>query len=273
MPELPEIETIKNQLKEKIVGLTIKNIEIRKPKLFYGNKNLILNKKIVDVRRRAKIVIIDLENDYHLLFHLKMSGQLLFDSPKDKNHIQLPNKFSHIIFDFGDGQYLYFNEMRQFGWARIVNSGELKVESEKLGIEPLSKEFIFDQFKKIILKKPKSKIKPMLMDQSLIAGIGNIYASEICFYAKVLPDRIINALKKKELKDLYNGTIKILKNAIKYQGTSADQYLTITGEPGSFVNHLQVYGQEGQKCPRCSGIIKKIKLAGRGTYFCPICQR
>jgi len=295
MPELPEVETITRQLNSKITNLVIADVEVRKAKLFRGDKEDVIGGKVIKVWRRAKMIIIDLkprhpelvsgsgkkrilnqvQNDklLYLIFHLKMSGQLLLVSKHDKQLVKLPNKFSHVIFNFTNGDKLFFNEMRQFGWVRIVKNKELKVESDKLGIEPLSKDFTFKKFKEILDKKTKAKIKPMLMDQKLISGIGNIYASEICFYAKVLPTRLIGSLSDKEQRDIYNGIKNILLKAIKYKGTSADLYITTTGEKGDFEKYLQVYGRQGKKCLRCKdGIVKKIKLGGRGTFYCPVCQ-
>ncbi len=273
MPELPEVETITRQLNSKITNLVIADVEVRKAKLFRGEKEDMIGAKVIKVWRRAKMVIIDLDNDLHLLFHLKMSGQLLLVGKYDKQFVKLPNKFSHVIFNFTNGDKLFFNEMRQFGWVRVVKSEELKVESDKLGIEPLSKDFTFKKFKEILGKKTKVKIKPMLMDQKLISGIGNIYASEICFYAKVLPTRLIGSLSDKEQCGIYNGIKSILLKAIKYKGTSADLYITTTGEKGDFEKYLQVYGRQEKKCLRCKdGIVKKIKLGGRGTFYCSACQ-
>jgi formamidopyrimidine-DNA glycosylase len=298
MPELPEVETIKRQLVGKVTGLNIQKIEILKPKLFKGNSEDIIGAKIEKISRRAKMFVIDLvnrrptlinktqtnaETKLHLLIHLKMTGQLIY---VDKNgayggghpippfNLTVPNVYSHIIFDFTDGSRLYFNDLRQFGWIKVLSSEELDKEFEKIGIEPFSKEFTFSYFIKILEKKKKSPIKLVLMDQALMVGIGNIYANEICFMAHVMPDRKIETLNKKEMEKIYDAIFVILNSAIKYQGTSAVDYVTLEGKTGSYDQHLMVYGKTGEPCPnKCSGNVEKIKLGGRGTFFCRSCQR
>jgi formamidopyrimidine-DNA glycosylase len=283
MPELPEVETIKKQLEKKVIGLTIKDVVINKPKLFKGEPEDIIGAKIISVERRAKMFVIDLDNCKHLLIHLKMTGQLIY---VDKNgayggghpippfNFTVPNVYSHIIFDFADGSKLYFNDLRQFGWIKVLSSEELDKEFEKTGIEPFSKEFTLPRFIEILNQKKKSPIKLVLMDQALMVGIGNIYANEICFMAHVMPDRKIESLNKKEMKEIYDAIFVILNSAIKYQSTSAVDYVTLEGKTGSYDQHLMVYGKAGEPCPnKCSGTIEKIKLGGRGTFFCRSCQR
>jgi len=303
MPELPEVETIKRQLKGKIVGKTIVDVEVREQKLFQGKVSDVIGAKITDVRRRAKMLVINLgksknivrarreflhrnlsesKNKLHLLFHLKMSGQIIYRNkqgkfggghPIPKFDTKLPGKMTHVIFTLNDKSHIYFNEMRQFGWVKVLDDGGLKVEFNKYGIEPLSKELTFAKFKQIFLRRKRSQIKPVLMDQKLVVGTGNIYASEICFLAHVLPTRTVGLLSDSELKGVYNGIKKILPVAIKYQGTSADLYVNAVGEPGKYEQYLMVYGKAHKKCPKCEHIIKKIKQSGRGTYYCPACQR
>lgn len=327
MPELPEVETIKRQLGEKIKGLVIEKVEVRKKRLFKGESKEIIGAKIADVKRRAKMLIIDLKkshleflpagrqgisgsnknkkipkqvrNDIYLLIHLKMSGQLIFvdksgkygpSSPRlrgvsvkhtflskfnNKDQIIVPNKYTHITMFFKSGEKLYYNDLRQFGWIKVVDEKELERQLKKNGSEPLDKDFSLNKFEEIIKTKKRSKIKPTLMDQSLIAGIGNIYASEICFYAGVMPDRIISNLSEYELKKLYKGIKKILSAAIKHQGTSTDLYVNLAGQKGKYESYLQVYGREKEKCERgeCVGKVKKIKMAQRSTYYCDKCQK
>lgn len=282
MPELPEIETIKRQLEDKIVGKKIVDIEVRKQKLFQGKISDVVGTKIAGIKRRAKMLIIDLNNKKHLLFHLKMSGQVIYRNktgkfggghPIPRFDTELPGKVTHVIFTLDDKCHIYFNEQRQFGWIKVLNDVGLKKEFAKYGVEPMSNEFTFAKFKELILRRKRSKIKPVLMDQKLIAGIGNIYTSEVCFYAHVLPTRTVGSLSDNELKAVYEGIKKILPIAIKYQGTSADLYVNAAGEPGRYEQYLKVYGRVGNKCPRCGRIIKKIKQSGRGTYYCPGCQK
>lgn len=277
MPELPEVETIKNQLKRKIVGKKIKAVEIRLAKMIQGLKakefeKLIKGAKIENVDRRAKLLIINLSNNYSLIIHLKLSGQIIYQSKtlnlKSKKH-------THLIYYFTDGSILLHNDLRQFGWVRLIKTSELEkyFQKESFGPEPLAKDFTLEKFKELLNQKPRQKIKPLLMDQTFLAGIGNVYAQEACWGAKILPTRLVKTLEEKEITDLYHCLIKILKEAIRYHGSSVDDYLDAEGKEGEYVARLKVYGREGEKCSRCGEKIKKITLAGRGTYFCQSCQK
>jgi len=283
MPELPEVETIKRQLVDKVVGLTIENVLVNKPKLFVGNPQKIIGLRVLRVMRRAKMIIIDLENDQHLLIHLKMSGQLIYADkfgqyggghPIPPSNIPVPNKFTHIIIEFSNGSKLYYNDIRQFGWIKILTKKKLEDELKKLGPEPLTEEFTPEKFRENLFIHNKSKIKPTLMDQSVVAGVGNIYACEACFMARIDPRRQIKSLTTQEIKSLFCAIKKVLALAIKYRGTSADAYVTLEGRKGDYYNRRLVYNREGEQCPNnCGGKITKIMLAGRGTYFCPMCQK
>lgn len=290
VPELPEVETIKRQLSEKIIGLTIKNIEVKNPRSFLGNPDKLQGLKVQCVSRRAKMIIIDLtvgvrnsDSSLHLLIHLKMTGQLVY---VDKNgqfggghpvppfNTEVPNKFTHVSFEFTDGSHLYFNDIRRFGWIKVIESSELRAELEKFGPEPLSSDFTPEDFKARLLQHKNLKIKPVLMDQTVIAGLGNIYAAEACFYAKIRPDRKIFALSDQDFKNIFEGIKKILPLAIKYQGVSADNYVTLEGKQGDYYKKLWVYDREGKPCPnKCRNQISKMKLGGRGTYYCKKCQK
>lgn len=282
MPELPEVETIKRQLESKIAGLTIRNVEIKKKRLFMGDPKEIMGAKARAIKRRAKMIIIDLDNNLHLLVHLKMTGQLIY---ADKNERfggghpippfaeKMPGKYTYIIFDFSDGSHLYYNDIRQFGWIKVIERGELREEIKKYGPEPLSKDFTWAKLRENLLKHKNLKIKPTLMDQSVVAGLGNIYAAEVCFQAGIRPDRKISTLIDQDFKNLYESIKNVLALAVKYQGTSADSYVTLEGKKGNYESKLWVYGRNGQPCPnKCGGVVQKMMLAGRGTYFCSACQ-
>ena len=276
MPELPEVETIKNQLKEKIVGKTIKEVKVNLPKMIKGLSakefiTKVKGAKVKDVARRAKLLIIFLSSGDSLIIHLKLTGQIIY-----KNQIKNQNyKHAHIIYHFKDKSVLFHNDLRQFGYVRLMETANLPefFLKEKFGPEPLEKNFTLEKFRKIIFQKPRREIKPLLMDQNFIAGVGNVYASETCFCAKVLPTRMIENFKDDEIKNIYQCLLNILRAAIKFQGTSADAYLDIHGREGRYLSKLKVYGREGEKCLRCGGQIKKIILKGRGTFYCPKCQR
>lgn len=283
MPELPEVETITRQLNQKTKGLVIQNIKITNEKSFVGNPKDIIDAKIINNYRWAKNIVVDLSNKYHLLIHLKMTGQLIF---VDKNgkfgggypvppfNIEVPNKFTYVSFEFTDGSHLYFNDIRKFGWIKLLNSEQLDREMQNIGPDPLASYFKINEFQEKLLVHKNKMIKPVLMDQSVIAGIGNIYAAEVCFYAKIRPDRKISTLSDQDFKNIFEGIKKILPLAIKYQGVSADNYVTLEGKQGDYYKKLWVYDREGESCPnKCGGKITKIKLGGRGTYYCKKCQK
>jgi len=286
MPELPEVETIKNDLKKKILnkkitGVTVKLARIVKndPKLF---RRILAGNSILDIDRIGKLMIARLEKgEYYLLIHLKMTGQLLYcrgetviagghSLPKIVGC--LPNKYSRVIFAFADGSHLFFNDLRTFGYLKLAGADELEKVKENFGLNPLSPELNVISLGKI-LKNRQTNIKAVLLDQKLIAGIGNIYADEILFAARVKPNRLANKLKTSEIEKIANASKKVLKQAIKYRGTTFNDYVDAAGKVGGFVRRLKVYGREGESCQRCGVVVKKIKVAGRGTRWCPGCQR
>ncbi len=300
MPELPEVETIRRGLAAKIKGLRIKKIEVLLAKQFQGRPGEIEGARVIDVRRKGKITIIDLDNGKSLLIHLKLSGQLIFvessdiKSPGSKIILDrpipfgggniLPAKSTHIIFDFNDGSRpclpagrLFFNDVRQFGWIKIVKNNELEMTKElgKLGPEPFDKEFT-DEYLKSLFSKTVKPIKLVLMDQEKIAGVGNIYANDALWEAKILPTRPAKSLKNEEIKKLKEAIIKVLEEGIKYGGSTGgdEAFINVEGNPGAYQRHFRVYQRDGENCLRNdNGIIKRINLGGRGTFYCPKCQR
>ncbi len=280
MPELPEVETISQQLARKIKGKKIKKIEVRLKKVIQARsfnffKNQVEGAKIKKVWRRAKMIIIDLNNNYSLVGHLKLTGQLFFVKELKPENLK---KYTHLIYHFSDKSCLIYNDLRQFGYVKIIKTADLDkfFQEKKLGPEPLDKNFTLEKFKTLLKQKPRSRIKILLMDQSFLAGIGNIYAQEICWGAKVQPQRRINTLIDKEIKLIYTCLIKILKQAIKDKGTTAadEHYQDTAGKKGKYVFKLKVYQKQGEKCSRCKkGMIQRINLGGRGTSYCPICQK
>lgn len=283
MPELPEVETITRQLITKVKGLTILNVKVVNKNSFVGNSQKIINSRITNIYRWAKNIVIDLSNKKHLLTHLKMTGQLIFvdkhgqfggGHPVPPFDDQVPNQFTRVSFDFSDGSHLYFNDIRKFGWIKLLSGEELDREMKNIGPDPIASYFKLKEFQQRLLKHKSKMIKPVLMDQSVIAGLGNIYAAEVCFRAGVMPTRKINTLSNKDFDNLYKAIKFVLPLAIKYKGTSADAYVTLEGKKGGYYSKLWVYGREGQPCPKgCGGKVKKIPLASRGTYFCPQCQK
>jgi len=300
MPELPEVETIKLGLKDLIVGKTIKHIKYDVGKNFPNTetdvKNFALNNKIIALRRRAKVLLIDLSDDYSFMIHLKMTGQIVFraaDFNQVKSMIEtksnfaaghpnnsmigkLPDKTTRVVITFTDGSLLFFNDQRKFGWMKLLPTAEVMNTKfmQHVGPEPLENDFTWQQFKVRFAKKSRSKIKAALLDQSVIAGVGNIYADESLFYAKVHPERLVGSLTDKEFKTLYNGVRKTMDKSIELGGSSLKNYVNSEGEKGDYLDKFaKVFNREGLPCPRCGHEIIKIRVAGRGTHICPNCQR
>jgi len=284
MPELPEVETIKRVLEKAIVGKKIKNIEVRKTKIFQGKPEEIIGRKIEGIERQGKMLIIKLSGDKALVVHFKLTGQMVWVPEAGEQVIvghpipfagtQLPAKTTHVIFEI-DGGKLFYNDLRQFGWIKLIENLKFKIENlEKLGPEPFDKEFTVEYLEGIFSRSAKP-IKLVLMDQTKIAGVGNIYANEALFEAGILPTRPAKKLRDEEIKKLREAIIKVLEEGIKYGGSSAkdEAYIKPTGEPGGYQQHFRVYQREGEKCPKCGTIIKRINLGGRGTFWCEKCQK
>ncbi len=288
MPELPEVETIKRDLEKKILKKKIIRIRIKDKKIGQSGLERVKGKYFLDIDRIGKLLIFKLsEKGYFMLVHLKMTGQLVYafkkflvagghslSSRSDMAAVggKLPNKHTRAIFEFKDGGRLFFNDLRRFGYIKMVNKSELNLLKESFGIEPLKTDFIYRNILKIF-KNRKTSLKAVLLNQKLISGIGNIYADEILFRAGLRPDRVAGSLKPTEIKKLYRATNYIIRRAIKYRGTTFSDYVDAKGRRGNFSTQLKVYGRSGKKCYKCSNVIKKIRIAGRGTSFCPKCQK
>jgi len=298
MPELPEVETIRTDLLKKIVNKKIVKLEVRKVKLVKNTqkafRGFLIDAKFSYIDRIGKLLIFVVKKnreEKYLLVHLKMTGQFIYVGKKgvvagghsnsreeaekyrlgglEKN---LPNKFSHIIFHFQDDSTLYFNDMRQFGYMKIVEADELEQIKNRYGIEPLQKNFTWKNFQKIFEGK-KTNIKAFLLNQNMISGLGNIYVDEVLFASGINPTRNISALTEEELQTIFVNTKKIIKNAIKMRGTTFSDYVDSEGKRGKYSDFLKVYGKEKTVCPKCKQTkIVKIKVASRGTRFCPRCQ-
>lgn len=291
MPELPEVESIRLQLKKYIIGHKIADVEIRYGKKFEGNSQDITEAEIADVRRFGKALVIDLSNNYSIVIHVKLTGQLIYRGPNllsntklsEKVKEGLGGKHTHIIFHLDKKGILYYNDVRKFGWIKIVKSSELKIKSEfiaKLGSEPVVNEesppenpLTLNKFMKI-LSKTKRAIKVVLMDQSKISGIGNIYANDALWLAKINPKKAASELNRHEVKKLFNAIHEVLIKGLKCGGASELSFVTPDGAEGEYQNYTLVYGHEGEPCEHCHmSKIKKFTLSGRGTYFCPHCQK
>jgi formamidopyrimidine-DNA glycosylase len=275
MPELPEVETIRRQLERSVVGRKIIAAEVFSSKRLNVSAAILkkgtVGAKVIAVRRRAKLLMIDLSNGRSLAIHLKMTGRVLIcgrNAPTAKH--------TFVVFRLSDGKEIRWEDYRRFGYLKMFKAGELEeyVAKQKYGPEPLLASFGVPAMTACLVKKPRAKIKQMLMDQNCIAGIGNIYAAEALHYARVSPRRPAGKISKKEYALLWKGVRKVLSESIKNRGTSADAYVDAKGEPGTNVRNLKVYDREGEPClRRDGGTIRKEKIAGRGTYWCPACQR
>ncbi len=296
MPELPEVETTVRELRKKIIGLKVldfwtdwpKAIKAIKPESF---KAKIKGKKILNIRRRAKMLIFNLSGNAFILAHQKMTGHFLVGkwkyAPRSKRKWQSVNvghlhdrvnDYIHLLFKLSDGRQLAFSDLRKFGWIALYENTKPKdiLKIKSLGPEPLLKNFNVDVLKKQLAKTHRP-IKQALMDQKIIAGIGNIYADEILFSVKIHPLVPADTLSAEKIRKLHQAIRKILKIAIKYKGTTilsgAEEYRLPGGERGGYQEKRQVYRREGEPCPRCGEKIKRIKIGQRSAHFCPRCQK
>ena len=288
MPELPEVETVRSGLQRLLPGRRISDVDFNWPKSFPNApedvKAFLIAAKVTEVKRRAKVLIIDLDSEYSLVTHLKMTGQLVFRSqnehfgaghPNDSLVGRLPDKSTRVTLTFKDGSYLFFNDQRKFGWMRLLPTIEVMNLDffKKVGPEPLSADFNWQVMKERMLRRSKSNIKSVLLDQTVLAGVGNIYADESLWGAKIHPLTPVKDIRPAQFKRLYNELIFVLKLAIEKGGSTDRNYVNAEGKRGSYMDFARVFRREGQSCPRCGTIIIKTRVAGRGTHLCPKCQK
>jgi len=308
MPELPEVETIVRELNSKLKNRKIKSVTVNAPKIVGVGfatlspkrttspstvnkfKKMLVGQRIASVKRRAKLLIFDLSGPLSILVHLKMTGQFIFEDAKLRKKtggkyrmlnklnapfIKLPGKHTHVIFYFTDGSILYFNDVRKFGYLKIVHDDEINQVKElnEFGPEPLDKKFTLLCLLTAVKRHSKSKIKQVLMDSKVVAGIGNIYSDEILFHAGVRPIRTVKSLSSAELKNIYKWIKPVLIKGIKAKGSSVGDFVRTDGSWGQMSKFHFVYGRKGQKCKRCGTIIEAVKLGGRTGSYCPKCQK
>lgn len=288
MPELPEVETVKRGLNKLIIGRKVLSVKSDNPKSFPNSdgdvKAFLINSDIKYVRRRAKVLIIDLSTNHSLVIHLKMTGQLVFvDSnirfgaghPNDSLVSQLPDKSTRVILGFEDNSHLYFNDQRKFGWVRLMPTLEVPnlPFMQKVGPEPLEANFSPEEFITRFKRRSKTSVKAAILDQSVIAGVGNIYADESLWGAKIHPKRLVGSLSEAEFKDLYDQVRFVMNLSIEKGGSTNRNYVDAEGKKGSYMDYANVFRREGLACPRCGAEIVKLKVAGRGTHICPACQQ
>jgi formamidopyrimidine-DNA glycosylase len=299
VPELPEVETIKRGLQDKIIGKVIQAIDVLGPRRLIGKREDVVGRKILAVDRRAKVLRVQLSGGTNLLFHLKMTGQLIYrpeirntkyeirDSfagghPSHDWHADLPNSATRLVFTFDDKAKLFFNDLRMFGWCKVLTDEQVaKIFMDEYGPEPIDSDsgqalpdftvpYLAAQAKRL----PRRKIKQFLTDQKIIAGIGNIYADESLFAARISPLRPVKEISPLEWQNLRQSVVEILGLAIKNRGTTDSDYVDSEGKKGGMQNFLKVYRRDGQPCPEnCGGLIERITLGGRGTHYCPACQK
>jgi len=286
MPELPEVETLVRGLSTVLLDRQIADITINQPKMWHGESpDQLRGRHITHIARVAKLLVFTLTADLTLLIHLKMTGQLIFvdkagralggGHPDDQFGLNQPSKFTHVTFTFADGSHLYFNDQRQFGYAQVIKTAEVQKHKfiASIGTDPFTPqftpEFLFEQLQ----KRPRTTVKQVVMDQTVIAGIGNIYADESLFAAKILPSRKAASISMDEAKTLHHVILEVLKKAIEFGGTSYSDFVHHSGKKGTMQDHLMVYRRNGQPCKACGTIIKRVTISGRGTHFCPHCQK
>jgi len=294
MPELPEVEIIRRGLNRLLPGRRIVSVTHDTPKSFPNAKadveQFLIGATVKDVRRRAKVLIIELDSKYSLVIHLKMTGQLVYvkeqfshkgegrfgaGHPNSSLVGKLPDKSTRVTFTLDNSAQLFFNDQRKFGWIRLIPTAEVTNIDffKKIGPEPLTSDFTSRAFRERLLKRPNTSIKAALLDQSVIAGVGNIYADESLWGAKIHPTTFVRAVSKQKLNDLYNKLRYVLELSIKKGGSTDRNYVDSAGKKGSYLNFARVFRREDLDCQRCGTTIAKLRVAGRGTHICPNCQK
>lgn len=288
MPELPEVETVRRGLHALVIGKVIKKVEHDTPKSFPNAtadvRHFLINATITDVRRRAKVLMIDLSTDHSLIIHLKMTGQLVYVAsdvrfgaghPSDSLVHELPDRSTRVTLVFDDDSKLFFNDHRKFGWMRLIPTVEIPAIDfmRKVGPEPLDADFTAAQFRERFTRRARTTIKAALLDQSVVAGVGNIYADEALWGAKIHPQRLVSSISHDEFTAVYEELRAVMNLAIEKGGSSNHTYVNAEGKKGSYMDFARAFRREGLPCPRCGTIIEKLRVAGRGTHICPHCQR
>jgi formamidopyrimidine-DNA glycosylase len=246
-------------------------------------REFLIGAKVTDVRRRAKVLMIELSTKYTLIVHLKMTGQLVYRSksvkfgaghPSDSLVNPLPDKSTRVTLEFEDGSKLFFNDQRKFGWMRLIPTAEVPNIDfmKKVGPEPLANDFTWLVMGDRLRRRKNTNIKAALLDQSVVAGVGNIYADESLWGAKIHPATLVKKVSDAEIKRLHTALVNVLELSIAKGGSSNHTYVDAEGKKGSYMTFANVFRREGQPCPRCGTTIIKTRVAGRGTHICPHCQ-
>jgi len=287
MPELPEVETVRRGLAELIIGKVVVSSENDTAKGFPNTdadvRQFLYGSTVTAIRRRAKVLMIDLSTEYSLVIHLKMTGQLVFvdkeerfgaGHPNDSLVNALPDKSTRVTITFKDGSKLFFNDQRKFGWVKLMPTVEIPELPfmKKVGPEPLELDFTAEQFAARFARRGRTNIKAAILDQYVVAGVGNIYADESLWGAKVHPKRLVETITADEFQLLYTDLREVMNLSIEKGGSSNRNYVNAEGKRGSYMDFARVFRREGLPCPRCGTTIEKLRVAGRGTHICPHCQ-
>ncbi|MDO8260556.1 MAG: bifunctional DNA-formamidopyrimidine glycosylase/DNA-(apurinic or apyrimidinic site) lyase [Candidatus Magasanikbacteria bacterium] len=286
MPELPEVTVVVNSLNEAIRGLVIESVEYDwKPKFYWNGFSIkdLKDARVKDVRRWGKVIIIDLSNGFSIVIHLKLTGQLIYQDkmirvggghPIPPLNQPVPNSTTRATFAFTNEGHLYFNDMRKFGWVKIVKSDEQSIKDAigkvELGPDPMT--MTVQDFIARIKKKPQARIKKLLMDQAIVSGVGNIYSDEALWRAKIHPKRPVVSLTDEEIKAIFKGLVDSFNLAIEKGGSSANSFVDGRGEKGLYLSFANAYHMTGTPCKRCKTLIVREKMDSRSAHYCPKCQ-
>lgn len=289
MPELPEVETVRRGLADIIIGRTVRSTRvIDSPKSFPNSpsdiQEFLVGARIATVRRRAKVLLIDLNSDYTLVTHLKMTGQLVYRSksvafgaghPSDSLIGELPDRSTRVVLEFDDGSHLYFNDQRKFGWMKLYPSIEVPTIDfmKKVGPEPLEDDFTADMLWERLQRRKNTTIKAAILDQTVLAGVGNIYADEGLWGAKIHPATRVKDVPRQAIVELWREIREVMSLAIEKGGSTDRNYVSVEGKRGNYLDFARAFRRDGLGCPRHPDVlIEKIRVAGRGTHICPVCQ-
>lgn len=287
MPELPEVETVRRGLFCLIIGKQITAVTcIDSPKSFPNDPRAVqmymIKATVTGVRRRAKVLLIDLDTGYTLVIHLKMTGQLVYHGeerfgaghPNDSLIGELPDRSTRVEITFSQGEKVFFNDQRKFGWIKLYPTLEVPNIDfmQRVGPEPLEDSFTSNEFIPRIRHHANTSIKAAILDQTVLAGVGNIYADESLWGAKLHPATRVKDVTDEQLAELLKEIKYVMNLAIEKGGSTDRNYVNAEGKRGSYIDFARVFRKEGQACPRCGAIVEKTRVAGRGTHVCPICQ-
>jgi formamidopyrimidine-DNA glycosylase len=282
MPELPEVETIKRGLASLILKKDIKKITILCEKSFIGDPRQAENRQVNGLARRGKALLIELQGDLWLMVHLRMTGQLIYigkekfaaGHPDASFTSKMPGHHTRVIFEFNDGSHLYFNDQRKFGFVKVSTTPELSTDQFLTKLAPEPWDITPEKFFERLQRRKNTTIKAAILDQTIIAGVGNIYADESLFYAKIFPGKKVSEVSFAKAKKLLEGIREVMEKSIASGGSTLKDYVQADGTKGDYLDKFaKIFNRTGQKCPICNTTIVKTRIAGRGTHYCPECQK